>query len=178
MFSQILHVGVQFPKSNLLEVIEAAANEINLNLSTIANPGPKDDLDVIQAELESNMNTFLYILVIFTKVRQDLTQEENFRAMQQVYEVVSLDPRARSGVSLLHLAVSSETLVDDFHTSDIVHFPSACATKLLLDAGANPGAMDTDRNTPLHRIVVYQRIVSDFITIHAIISSLIEVKYS
>ncbi len=55
-----------------------------------------------------------------------------------------------------------------------MHFPNAVATKLLLDAGANTMAMDHKRNTPLHYIVSYQRIVSDFLTLHSIITSLIE----
>jgi hypothetical protein len=48
---------------------------------------------------------------------------------------------------LLHLAVDSETPVDEFHTNSVVRFPCAATTKLLVEAGAEVGAMDEDRNT-------------------------------
>ncbi len=45
-----------------------------------------------------------------------------------------LSPREpRTGRTLLHLAVDSDTPVDDFHTSDVVgRFPSAPAVRALL----------------------------------------------
>ena len=46
--------------------------------------------------------------------------------------------------------------------------------KLLVEAGADVEAMDNERNTPLHRIVTYRRVVHDFSSLHAIISLLIE----
>ena len=48
---------------------------------------------------------------------------------------------------MLHLAVDSETPVDEFHTNSVVTFPCAATTKLLIEAGADVGAMDEDRNT-------------------------------
>jgi hypothetical protein len=37
--------------------------------------------------------------------------------------------------------------VDEFHTNSVVRFPCAATTKLLVEAGAEVGAMDEDRNT-------------------------------
>ena len=79
-----------------------------------------------------------------------------------------------SGSSLLHLVVNQLTPVDDFHTNDVCRFPCSSTTKLLLLAGADAQAMDDRRNTPLHIIVSYQKIVSDFLTLHAIIMALLE----
>ncbi|CAG5958640.1 unnamed protein product, partial [Menidia menidia] len=59
----------------------------------------------------------------------------------------ALDPRSRDGASLLHLAISSSTPVN---------------------------AVDHEGNTPLHVIVQYNRPISDFLTLHAIIISLVE----
>ncbi len=88
--------------------------------------------------------------------------------------MVRLNPRFRDGRTLLHLCVDSSTQVDNFHTSDVVRFPSAPAARLLVEAGADVGAMDNERNTPLHCIVRYKRVVHDFYTLHNIISLLIE----
>ena len=53
-------------------------------------------------------------------------------------------------------------------------FPCSSTTKLLLQAGADPQAVDRAKNTPLHIIVNYKKIVSDFLTLHAIIMALLE----
>ena len=52
---------------------------------------------------------------------------------------------------------SSDTPVNDFHTRDVVRFPCAKTTKLLIEAGIDVQTMDDDGNTPLHLIVSYHR---------------------
>ena len=66
------------------------------------------------------------------------------------------------------------TPVDDFHTNEVCKFPCSSTTKLLLQAGADPQAVDRAKNTPLHLIVTYTKIVSDFLTLHAIVMALLE----
>merc|ERR1712059_46305 len=56
----------------------------------------------------------------------------------------------------------------------VCKFPCASTSKLLLQAGADPQATDQTKNTPLHVIVSYKKIVSDFLTLHAIIMALLE----
>ena len=65
-------------------------------------------------------------------------------------------------------------LSDDFHTNEVCKFPCSSTTKLLLQAGADPQAVDRAKNTPLHIIVTYKKIVSDFLTLHAIIMALLD----
>ena len=65
-------------------------------------------------------------------------------------------------------------ITDDFHTNEVCKFPCSSTTKLLLQAGADPQAVDRAKNTPLHIIVTYKKIVSDFLTLHAIIMALLE----
>lgn len=68
--------------------------------------------------------------------------------MRCLHQVAAVhQPRSRRGRTLLHLAVDSETPVDEFHTNSVVTFPCAATTKLLIEAGADVGAMDEDRNT-------------------------------
>ena len=57
--------------------------------------------------------------------------------MKVIHRVVGdIKPKSyRTGKTLLHLAVDSDTPVNDFHTSDVVQFPCAKTTKLLIEAG-------------------------------------------
>lgn len=167
VFSQIVHVGLNVEFDQLLEVISACQGEIKRNL---LESEPSEDT---WEELESNMNTFLYFLVIYGKTRKNTSETDHFRLMKLVYEAVELKPLNRRGQTLLHLAVHSETPVDEFHTNALIQFPCSSTTKLLIEAGADVGAMDAQRNTPLHCIVTYQRVVNDFITLHTIITVLV-----
>ena len=174
VFSQMLKVGLEVNCCDVKEVLAATVLEIERNQAKIANPGPKDDPEAIQEELENNMVTSLYLIVILTKVLKNVEESVEFSAMKEIYQLVHLNPTTTSGSSLLHLVVNQLTPVDDFHTNDVCRFPCSSTTKLLLLAGADAQAMDDRRNTPLHIIVSYQKIVSDFLTLHAIIMALLE----
>ena len=89
--------------------------------------------------------------------------------------VVEVKPKSwRTGRTLIHYASDSETLVDDFHIRDVVQFPCSKTAKLLIEAGIDVQVMDKEGNTPLHLIVGYQRVVGDFLTLHAIITALVD----
>jgi Fem-1 family protein b len=109
VFSQMDHIGVDITFSHMEEVLRACVGEVKSKLEKVANPGPKDDVDCLREELENNMHTFLYLLVVFSKMKKSLCSEDVFPAMRQVYEMLTLDPRRRDGASLLHLAVNPET---------------------------------------------------------------------
>ena len=173
VFSEIVHVGLEVEFANLLEVTEAVRDEIRRNPhSTPCSSGGHSCSEA--NDTERNMSTLLYFLVIYSKMQKKVTPEQHFDLMRVLYDIVAMKPRSSGGASLLHMAVDSQTPVDEFYTSSIVHFPCAAATKLLIEAGADVGAMDAERNTPLHKIVSYQKIVSDFLTLHAIITALVE----
>jgi len=174
VLSQMLKVGLEVNGHDVKEVLAATVVEIGKNQKKIACPGPKDDPELIQDELENNMVTSLYLIMILTKVLKNSDQKVEFSAMKEIYELIHLNPTYRNGSALLHLVVNQLTPVDDFHTNDVCRFPCANTTKLLIQAGADPQATDNARNTPLHIIVSYQKIVSDFLTLHAIIMALLE----
>lgn len=57
---------------------------------------------------------------------------------------------------------------------DHYRFPCAATASLLIKCGADVDAMTKAGDTPLHIIVGYQKHVSDFITLHSIIVSLLD----
>ncbi|CAH1164240.1 unnamed protein product [Phaedon cochleariae] len=183
VFSQMLHVGVKVTYSHVFDVLSAAIVELERNRDKLVMPGPKDDPETVMViysflhlldDIESNMTTTLYLLTILTKLLKQCSEEEKFDVNRMIFTLNQLQVTLRDGQSLLHLSCNSETPVDDFHTNDICKFPCAETTKLLIQCGANVNAMDDERNTPLHVIVNYHKAVSDFMTLHSIITDLTE----
>ncbi|XP_049579341.1 protein fem-1 homolog B [Syngnathus scovelli] len=172
VFSQMLHLKERLAPDAVEQVLGCSALEISRSMAR-AQSAPDGELAQAADNYESNMLTFLYLACISTKT-SCADERQRTRINKHVYDVVRLDPRARDGTTLLHLAISSSTPVDDFHTNDVCGFPNAQVTKLLLDCGARVDAVDQEGNTPLHVIVQYNRPISDFLTLHAIIISLVE----
>uniref|UniRef100_A0A2K5EUV5 Protein fem-1 homolog B n=1 Tax=Aotus nancymaae TaxID=37293 RepID=A0A2K5EUV5_AOTNA len=113
-------------------------------------------------------------ILVCISTKTQCSEEDQCKINKQIYNLIHLDPRTREGFTLLHLAVNSNTPVDDFHTNDVCSFPNALVTKLLLDCGAEVNAVDNEGNSALHIIVQYNRPISDFLTLHSIIISLVE----
>ncbi|XP_073509569.1 protein fem-1 homolog B [Phyllobates terribilis] len=171
VFSQMIHLNEPVKAHDVENVLRCSVLEIERGMTRVQNPQEPDAHSTLENH-ECNLYTFLYLVCISTKTQR--SEEEQSRINKQIYRLVHLDPRTREGCSLLHLSVDSGTPVDDFHTNDVCSFPSAPVTKLLLDCGANVNATDNVGNTPLHLIVQYNRPISDFLTLHSIIISLVE----
>lgn len=124
--------------------------------------------------MDCNVTTALYLVTITTKLLGKAGTDHEHQVFKHVYRLNRLDARTKEGSTLLHLAASVDTPVDEFHTSDICRFPCAATCKLLVQCGFDVNAMDYRRNTPLHLIVGYPKPISDFATLHTIIMTLIE----
>ncbi|XP_055795345.1 protein fem-1 homolog B-like [Salvelinus fontinalis] len=171
VFSQMVHLKEPVGAEPVEQVLHCSVLEIQRNIARM-EAAPEAELHTAMDNCESNMFTFLYLVCISTKTV--CGEEARAHVNEQIYNLIQLDPRSREGLSLLHLAISSSTPVDDFHTNDVCSFPNAQVTKLLLDCGAQVNAVDHEGNSPLHIIVQYNRPISDFLTLHAIIISLVE----
>jgi len=174
VFSQVLHVGLELSFEVLEEVLAATILELERNKAKIAHPGPKDDVEVIAEEMDCNITTALYLIVIVTKMLGKSNPDKEQIIYRHIFRLNQLDVRTKKGSTLLHLAASVDTPVDEFHTSDICRFPCASTCKLLIQCGFDVNGMDFRRNTPLHLIVSYSKPISDFMTLHSIIMTLIE----
>ena len=156
VFSQMIKVGLEVDILTVKEVLNATVIEIERNQKKIANPGIKDDPELLQEEMENNCLTSLYLVMILTKISKKEEKVE-FAALQEIYKLVQLNPLTSTGSSLLHLTVNQQTPVgelkerrqnyysmfksmylDDFHTNEVCKFPCSSTTKLLLQAGADP----------------------------------------
>lgn len=171
VFSQMVHLKEKVLASAVEQVLSCSVLEIQRSMARV-DTAAESELPQAMDNYESNVFTFLYLACISTKT--PCSSEERACINKHIYNLIQLDPRSREGSSLLHLAISSSTPVDDFHTNDVCSFPSAQVTKLLLDCGAQVNAVDHEGNTPLHVIVQYNRPISDFLTLHAIIINLVE----
>ncbi|KAJ8406426.1 hypothetical protein AAFF_G00300000 [Aldrovandia affinis] len=171
VFSQMLHLNEPVRARDVEHVIRCSTLEIERSRARMESAREPDQHAAVDS-YEANLLTFLYLVCISTKTQ--CGPEERARINKQIYALLQLDPRSRNGSSLLHLALSSNTPVDDFHTNDVCSFPNAQVTKLLLDCGAPVNGVDREGNSPLHVIVQYNRPISDFLTLHAIIISLVE----
>ncbi|XP_026057869.1 protein fem-1 homolog B [Carassius auratus] len=171
VFSQMVHLKEPVRASDVEHVLRASVLEIRRSMDRLQTTTDAE-LQAATDSYESNLFTFLYLVCISTKTQ--CGEEERARINKQIYDLIRLDPRSREGSTLLHLAASSSTPVDDFHTNDVCSFPNAQVTKLLIECGAQVNAVDHEGNSPLHLIVQYNRPISDFLTLHAIIISLVE----
>ncbi|NXV08169.1 FEM1B protein, partial [Cettia cetti] len=171
VFSQMIHLNEPVKAKDIESVLRCSVLEIEQGMARIKTTA-EADIHTAMDNYECNIFTFLYLVCISTKTQ--CSEEDQSRINKQIYNLIHLDPRTRDGSSLLHHAVNSGTPVDDFHTNDVCSFPNALVTKLLLDCGADVNAVDNEGNSPLHIIVQYHRPISDFLTLHSIIISLVE----
>ena len=112
VFSQMIKVGLEVDTITVKEVLNATVIEIERNQKKIANPGVKDDVELLQEEMENNCLTSLYLIMILTKISKKEEKVE-FAAMQEIYKLVQLNPLTSTGSSLLHLTVNQQTPVGE-----------------------------------------------------------------
>ncbi|RWS08324.1 Protein fem-1-like protein [Dinothrombium tinctorium] len=172
VFSQMFHVGVEVPFNVLFEVLEIAVQELRKNNQSLFNTTEEGLKEGLQEEVDDNIHTILYLLVIATKTLKTRTKSEEESLYRIVYQLQRIPVRTSNGSTLLHLCVNAETPVDDFHTKNVCKFPCSSTTKLLVKCGADVNAKDNNGNTALHVIVGYQKPISDFLTLHDIIDCL------
>lgn len=100
----------------------------------------------------SNMNRLLVIMLHLLNLMSSLKEElstnfsHDFHCL--AYELVRLDARGLSGVTLLHMACMRDTT--NVGRYPVCTFPSLDVVNLLLEVGADPNVHDHSGNTPLH----------------------------
>ena len=94
-----MHIGKEIEFFEIGEVLQAARYAIQQNMDTL-NEGV-EDLNTAEEELQEHMNIFLYLIVIFTKIKKSNSSNERFEAMKTIYQVRVLPIwTAPDGISL------------------------------------------------------------------------------
>ena len=111
-----------------------------------------------QEEQEETLYCALCLLMIHTKVKGQNANMTDF-----LQRFLPLNPRTNDGNTLLHLAAWHETPVftyDDQEVEDAMQrlckLPCVETMKLILHAGCDVNAVNTEGNTPLHLAVTFK----------------------
>ena len=102
-------------------------------------------------EQENTLYYALYLLIIYTKVK---VQNANMTDVLQRF--LRLNPRTNDGNTLLHLAAWHETPIKEDNVRSVCKLPCVETMKLILHAGCDVNAVNTEGNTPLHLAVKYK----------------------
>ena len=97
----------------------------------------------------------LYLLMISTKVKVQNASMTDF-----LQRFLSLNPRTNDGNTLLHLVAWHETPFFSFKEKtmrSVCKLPCIETMKLILHAGCDVNAVNTEGNTPLHLAVKFKR---------------------
>ena len=111
-----------------------------------------------QEEQEKTLYYALYLLMIYTKVKGQNANMTDF-----LQRFLRLNPRTNDGNTLLHLAARHETPVFTYDNQEVedamqrlCKLPCVETMKLILHAGCDVNAVNTEGNTPLHLAVTFK----------------------
>ena len=102
-------------------------------------------------ELKDMLYYALYLLMIYTKVK---VQNANMTDFLQRF--LRLNLSCSDGNTLLHLAAWHETPIKEDNVRSVCKLPCVETMKLILHAGGDVNAVNTEGNTPLHLAVKYK----------------------
>ena len=102
-------------------------------------------------EQEKTLYYALYLLMIYTKVKSQNTNMTDF-----LQRFLRLNPRTNDGNTLLHLSAWHETPIKEDNVRGVCKLPCVETMKLILHAGGDVNAVNTEGNTPLHLAVKFK----------------------
>ena len=102
-------------------------------------------------ELKDTLYYALYLLMIYTKLK---VQNANMTDFLQRF--LRLNLSCSDGNTLLHLAAWHETPIKEDNVRGVCKLPCVETMKLILHAGGDVNAVNTEGNTPLHLAVKYK----------------------
>ena len=102
-------------------------------------------------ELKNTLYYALYLLMIYTKVKI-----QNASMIDCLQRFLRLNLSCSDGNTLLHLAAWHETPIKEDNVRSVCKLPCVETMKLILHAGCDVNAVNTEGNTPLHLAVKYK----------------------
>ena len=152
LFGEMLQKGKILRPNFIEDVFEilVAASEKQTEKRTSKNLQERQENE----ELEKTLYYALYLLVIYIKVKGQNANMTDF-----LQRFLRLNPRTNDGNTVLHLAAWHETPFFSFKEEtlrSVCKLPCIETMKLILHAGCNVNAVNTEGNTPLHLAVKYK----------------------
>ena len=102
-------------------------------------------------ELKDTLYYALYLLMIYTKVKVQNTNMTDF-----LQRFLRLNLSCSDGNTLLHLAAWHKTPIKEDNVRSVCKLPCVETMKLILHAGCDVNAVNTEGNTPLHLAVKFK----------------------
>ena len=102
-------------------------------------------------EQEKTLCYALYLLVIYTKVKGQNANMTDF-----LQRFLLLNPLTNDGNTILHLVAWHDTPIQEDGVRSVCKLPCVETMKLILHAGCDVNAVNTEGNTPLHLAVKYK----------------------
>jgi len=144
-------------QKHIEEVFERVirANETLTEQLQSTNLENKDKAKLLREKLETVIYNALHLIFIFVKVR-DIRKKESSGVFGLIQRFLSLNPRTQNGNTLLHLSAWYKTPTDEDYVANVCKYPCAKTAKLIMNAGGNVNAVNSDGNTPLHLAVTFK----------------------
>ena len=152
LFGEMVHKGKLLRPNCIEEVFEVlvAASEKRAEKQKSKNSQEGHDNE----DQEKTLYCALYLLIIYIKVKGQNTNIIDF-----LQRFLRLNPRTNNGNTLLHLVACHETPFFPFQEETIRSvrkLPCVEIMKLILHAGGDVNAVNTEGNTPLHLAVKFK----------------------
>ena len=152
LFGEMVHKGKLLRPNCIEEVFEVlvAASEKRAEKQKSKNSQEGHDNE----DQEKTLYCALYLLIIYIKVKGQNTNMIDF-----LQRFLRLNPRTNDGNTLLHLVAWHETPFYSYKEGilrSVCKLPCVETMKLILHAGCDVNAVNTEGNTPLHLAVKYK----------------------
>ena len=150
LFGEMLQKGKLLSPNSIEEVFEILVAASEKRTGERMSKNLQEEHENKEQE-ETLQYSALYLLMIYTKVKV-----QNANMIDFLQRFLRLNPRNNDRNTLLHLAAWHETPIKEDNVRRVCKLPCVETMKLILHAGCDVNAVNTEGNTPLHLAVKYK----------------------
>ena len=150
LFGEMLQKGKLLSPNSIEEVFEILVAASEKRTEECMSKNLQEEHKNKEQE-ETLQYSALYLLMIYTKVKV-----QNANMIDFLQRFLRLNPRNNDRNTLLHLAAWHETPIKEDNVRRVCKLPCVETMKLILHAGCDVNAVNTEGNTPLHLAVKYK----------------------
>ena len=150
LFGEMLQKGKRLSPNSIEEVFEILVAASEKRTEERMSKNLQEERENKEQE-ETLQYCALYLLMIYTKVRV-----QNANMIDFLQRFLRLNPRNNDRNTLLHLAAWHETPIKEDNVRRVCKLPCVETMKLILHAGCDVNAVNTEGNTPLHLAVTFK----------------------